>query len=67
MANRELVIVHIIVRFIRRSIRDENGATAIEYTLIASLLGLALVPVIGTTSTGIAALFGQIPGFFALV
>ncbi|MBC8038382.1 MAG: Flp family type IVb pilin [Rhizobiales bacterium] len=52
---------------IRRFIRDENGATAIEYTLIAALMSLALIPAMASLSTNITALFGQIAGFFALV
>jgi len=59
--------VHAIARVLHRFTRDENGASAVEYALVAGIMSLALLPAIANTSTGIAALFGQIPGLFALV
>lgn len=44
---------------------DDRGATAIEYALIASMLGIALIPVLTDTSSGIASLYARIPGYFA--
>lgn len=44
---------------------DDRGATAIEYSLIAAMLGIALIPVISDTSSGIASLYARIPGYFA--
>jgi len=48
-------------------VRDESGVTAIEYGLIASILGIALLPVLTDTSTGIASLYTRVQGYFAIV
>lgn len=55
-----------IAEYIRRMIRDENGVTAIEYALIASILGIALVPVLVDTTSGVAGLYSRVEGYFAL-
>ena len=55
-----------IVRHMRRLIRDERGVTAIEYALIASILGIALVPVLVNTTSGVASLYSRVNGYFAL-
>ena len=34
-------------------LRDESGATAIEYALIASLIGLVIVGAVGDSLTGV--------------
>jgi Flp pilus assembly pilin Flp len=44
---------------------DEGGATAIEYAVIAGIMGLAIIPMIGSTTDGIAGLFTRISGYFA--
>ena len=44
--------------------RDDAGATAIEYALIASILGIALLPVLTNTSSGIASLYTRVEGYF---
>jgi len=36
-------------------LRDERGATAIEYALIAGLIFLAIVVSVGSTGTGLSA------------
>ena len=46
---------------------DDRGATAIEYALIASILGLALMPVISSTSSGIGSLFDRVQGYFEII
>lgn len=45
----------------------EEGATAIEYALIASILGIALLPVLGSTSSGVASLYTDVQGYFDIV
>lgn len=45
-----------IIKFLR----DEEGATAIEYGLIAGLVSVALVAVLGTLSGGLTTLFNAI-------
>ena len=43
-----------------RFIKDESGATAIEYGLIAAATGLALVAVTPTLKTQLGTVFGNI-------
>lgn len=38
-------------------IRDESGATAIEYGLIASLVGIAIIAAVKTLGTTLSATF----------
>ncbi|MEP4029776.1 Flp family type IVb pilin [Roseibium polysiphoniae] len=40
--------------------KDESGATAIEYGLIAGLIAVALITVLGTMSTNLNGLFTSI-------
>jgi pilus assembly protein Flp/PilA len=46
--------------FLARFARDESGATAIEYGLIAALIGVAIVASARLVGTNLAALFGTI-------
>jgi Flp pilus assembly pilin Flp len=46
---------------------QEHGATAIEYALIASILGIALLPVLSNTSSGVASLYSKVEGYFDVV
>lgn len=46
---------------------DDHGATAIEYGLIATILGIALVPVLTSTSSGVASLFTRVQDYFEIV
>jgi pilus assembly protein Flp/PilA len=43
-----------------RFMKDESGATAIEYGLIAAATGLALVAVTPTLKTQLSTIFGNI-------
>jgi pilus assembly protein Flp/PilA len=43
-----------------RFVKDESGATAIEYGLIAAATGLALVAVMPTISSKLESTFGTI-------
>jgi len=45
---------------IRRFIRDEEAATAIEYALIAGLIAVAIAATVGPLGEKIAALFTTI-------
>jgi pilus assembly protein Flp/PilA len=40
--------------------RDENGATAIEYALIAALISVAAIGAMTTLGTKLSSLFGNI-------
>jgi len=43
-----------------RFVRDENGATAIEYGLIAALIAVVVITVLGTIGTRLSAKFTTI-------
>lgn len=47
-----------------KCLHDDSGATAIEYALIASILGVALLPVLSNTTSGVASLFTRVQGYF---
>ncbi len=48
-------------------VKDEQGVTAIEYALIASILGIALLPVLSNTTSGVASLYVRVQGYFDIV
>ena len=56
-----------LAALIREIVKDDNGATAIEYALIASILGIALLPVLTDTSSGVASLYTRVQDYFAIV
>lgn len=43
-------------------LKDESGATAIEYGLIAALVGVAIIVGLNALSTGLNGLFNSIAG-----
>lgn len=47
--------------------KNDRGATAIEYALIASILGVALLPVLTDTTTGVASLYSRVQVYFDTV
>ncbi|MGZ5934417.1 MAG: Flp family type IVb pilin [Rhizomicrobium sp.] len=47
-------------RVIRDFLHNESGATAIEYGLIASLIAVAIITIVGTVGTNLAATFSTI-------
>lgn len=49
-----------MTNFIKNFWADEEGATAIEYGLIAGLIAVALITVLGTTSTALDGVFKKI-------
>ena len=49
-----------MTKFISRFAKDESGATAIEYGLIAALIAVALITVLGTMSTSLKATFQKV-------
>lgn len=50
---------------IKSFIRDESGATAIEYGLIASLVGIAIIAAVRTLGTTLSATFQSAAGNLA--
>lgn len=49
-----------MTKFISRFAKDESGATAIEYGLIAALIAVALITVLGTMSGSLKATFTKV-------
>ncbi len=49
-------------KFVSRFLKDESGATAIEYGLIAALIAVALVTAMGFLSSGLNTAFTDIKG-----
>jgi pilus assembly protein Flp/PilA len=45
---------------VKRLLRNEDGATAIEYGLIAALIAVAAVTVMGTVGTNLSTTFNTI-------
>jgi len=45
---------------IARFSKDESGATAIEYGLIAGLISVAIIAIVGTVGTDLTAVFQSI-------
>jgi Flp pilus assembly pilin Flp len=51
----------------RLFVRDTSGATAIEYGIIAGVMGLMLIPVMTVLATSLSGLFLTTKGFFDTV
>lgn len=45
-----------------RFVKDESGATAIEYGLIAAIVGVGIIVSLGTLKDGLDAIFSGIGG-----
>ncbi len=48
------------MKFINKLLRDEAGATAIEYGLIAALIAVALITALGTLGNNLAGTFSSV-------
>jgi len=48
------------MNFFQRLLRDDSGAAAIEYGLIAALIAVAAVTVLGTVGTNLTGTFGTV-------
>jgi pilus assembly protein Flp/PilA len=51
-----------MTKFVSKFAKNESGATAIEYGLIAALIAVVLVAVMGVLSEGMDTAFGGIAG-----
>ena len=49
-------------KFVTRFLKDESGATAIEYGLIAALIAVVLVSSLGAVGTALDGAFDKISG-----
>ena len=47
-------------KIVNRFAKDESGATAIEYGLIAALISVVIIGVLSTIGTNLSAKFNQI-------
>ncbi|MBI2720078.1 MAG: Flp family type IVb pilin [Rhizobiales bacterium] len=63
---RSAMAVRFAANILNRLFREDQGATAIEYALIASILGIALVPVLVNTTNGVASLYTRVQYYFSL-
>jgi len=45
---------------IRKLVHDENGATAIEYGLIAALIAVVIITVLKTVGTDLSSVFNNV-------
>ena len=52
----------VMANFFSRFIKDESGATAIEYGLIASLISVAAIVAFTTVGSKLSATFGYVAG-----
>jgi pilus assembly protein Flp/PilA len=50
---------------LKRFIRDESGATAIEYGLIASMVGIAIIAGVKALGTTLSGTFSKVSGNLA--
>jgi pilus assembly protein Flp/PilA len=51
-----------MTQFLKRFVRDESGATAIEYGLIAALIAVAIIGAATTVGTNLSTTFTTIGG-----
>jgi len=49
-----------MTNLVKRFVRDESGATAIEYGLIAALIAVVIIGALQAVGSGLTAKFGQI-------
>ena len=53
---RDTIMINIAKKFLK----DESGATAIEYGLIAALVAVAIVTALTTLGSNLQGIFGQV-------
>ena len=49
-----------MTQFIKKFVKDESGATAIEYGLIAALIAVLIITAVGLVGTRLEAVFNAI-------
>lgn len=50
------------MRLLRRFVLDEGGANAIEYGLLAGLIGVVILVAVTNVGTGVSAKFNSVSG-----
>ena len=53
------------MKFINKMLKNEEGATAIEYGLIAALIAVAAITAMGALGNELSATFGTVSGEMA--
>ena len=48
------------MKSVRTFLRDESGATAIEYALIASLIAIVIITAVALVGTQVSTVFGKV-------
>jgi len=56
--NMEAIMTNLFSRFVR----DESGATAIEYGLIAALIAVVIIGAVTAVGTGLSGTFNTVSG-----
>jgi pilus assembly protein Flp/PilA len=51
-------------KFVARFVKDESGATAIEYGLIAAIVGVGIITGLQALSLGLNGLFADVVSYF---
>jgi pilus assembly protein Flp/PilA len=51
-----------MINFVKRFVKDESGATAIEYGLIAAGISVAIIAVVNGLGTKLSGTFSSISG-----
>jgi pilus assembly protein Flp/PilA len=51
-----------MTHLVKKFVRDESGATAIEYGLIASLIGIAIIAGVRSVGTKLSDTFAKVSG-----
>jgi pilus assembly protein Flp/PilA len=51
---------NIMTKFVSRFVKDESGATAIEYGLIAALIAVVIIGAVQLVGTNLSATFGKV-------
>jgi pilus assembly protein Flp/PilA len=54
--------VFVMNSLLRKFVRDESGATAIEYGLIASLIAVVIITAVKTVGTNLSTVFSEVSG-----
>ena len=49
-----------MAKFMKRFVKDESGATAIEYGLIAALVSVSIIIILGTLGTQLGTTFSTV-------
>lgn len=55
-----------MTQFIKKFVKDESGATAIEYGLIAALIAVLIITAVGLVGTRLDLVFDRIAGALVL-